>query len=190
MVINTVVPKDPQDNQKRQSFVGGELILLEDNCYWLIQQGIVKISAQSEEGVTIALGYWGVNDLVGQPLSLVYPYQVECLTPVRALRIPIEQAELIASLIQRQVRQTEQLLCILRAETIYFRLRKMLLWLGNKFGREAEIGRVIDFKLTHQDLGEIVGATRVTVTKVINQLEREGFLSRPERNIIIIRQLQ
>lgn len=190
MVINTVVPKDPQDNQKHQTFVAGELILLEADCYWLIQQGVVKTSTQTEEGVAIALGYWGVNDLVGLPLSLVYPYQVQCLTPVKALPIPAERADSIASLIQRQVRQTEQLLYILRTETIYLRLHKMLLWLGNKFGREVEIGRVIDLKLTHQDLAEIVGATRVTVTRVINQLEQEGFLSRPERNITIVHRLR
>lgn len=188
MVINTVVP-NPQDDRKHQTFVAGELILLEADCYWLIQQGVVKTSTQTEEGVTIALGYWGVNNLVGQPLSLVYPYQVKCLTPVRAKRIPASQADRIASLIQHQVRQTEELLCILRTETIYPRLCKMLLWLADKFGCEVEIGRVIDLKLTHQDLAEIIGATRVTVTKLINQLEQEGFLSRPERNIIVVHHL-
>ena len=186
MVIHTLVPKDSQDNLKYQNFPSGELISLEPDCYWLIQQGIVKISARTEEGVAISLGYWGAGDLVGQPLSLVYPYQVQCITSVRASCISVSQSYQITSLIQRQIRQTEEFLRILRSETTYPRLCKILLWMANKFGRSVEIGTVIELRLTHQDLAELVGATRVTVTKTINQLEQEGFLNRPERNTIVI----
>ena len=190
MVIDTLVPKESQDNLKDRTFVSDELILLEPDRYWLIQQGIVKFSAWTEEGMAIVLGYWGVGDLIGQPLSLVYPYQVQCITSVRASYIPVSQSHQIISSIQRQVRQTEELLWIQRTETIYPRLRKILLWMAGKFGREVEIGRVIKLRLTHQDLAELVGATRVTITKTINQLEREGFLSRPKRNTIIVHEIE
>ena len=189
MVIDTFVPKDSQDNLRNQTFVSGELILLEPDRYWLIQQGIVKTSAWTEEGIAIALGYWGAGDLLGQPLSLVYPYQVQCITCVCASRIPTSQSHIITSSIQRQVRQIEELHWISRTEIIYPRLRKFLLWMASKFGREVKIGTIIEMRLTHQDLAEVVGASRVTITKTINQLEQEGFLSRPKRNTIIIHKL-
>ena len=92
----------------------------------------------------------------------------------------------ITRLIQHQVQQTEEILYILRSEDTYTRLRHILIWLSQKFGQEVAVGKLIDIRLTHQDLADLVGATRVTITKFINQLEKEGFLSRPKRNTVIV----
>ena len=181
-----MIHKNPSNNIEHRTFAPNELIPLETDFYWLLQQGIVKTCTWTEEGHPITLGYWGEKDIVGQPLSLVYPCQVKCLTQVQALLIPVQQAERISDFIHHHVRQTEKLLYIIRSDKMYDRLSKMLKWLGEKFGKKIEIGQLIDIHITHQDLAEIIGATRVTVTKLINQLEREGFLSRPERNTIVL----
>lgn len=178
--------KNSPNNIEHRTFAPSELIPLETDFYWLLQQGIVKTCTWTEEGHPITLGYWGEKDIVGQPLSLVYPCQVKCLTTVKALFVPAQQIDRIGDFIHHHVRQTEELLYIIRSDKMYERLFKMLKWLGQKFGKEIEIGQLIDIHITHQDLAEIIGATRVTVTKLINQLEREGFLSRPERNTIVL----
>lgn len=174
------------NNIEHRIFAPSELIPLKTDVYWLLQQGIVKICTWTEEGHPITLGYWGEKDLVGQPLSLVYPCQIKCLTEVQALSVPVERADSVNDFIHRHVQQTEELLYIMRSDKMYDRLCRMLDWLGQKFGTEIEIGQLIDIHITHQDLAEIIGATRVTVTKLINQLEKEGFLSRPERNTIVL----
>jgi CRP-like cAMP-binding protein len=61
-----------------------------------------------------------------------------------------------------------------------------LAWLGDKFGRQVKQGKLIELPLTHQELADIMGTTRVTVTRLINQLEQEGIISRPRRHIIIV----
>jgi CRP-like cAMP-binding protein len=175
-----------QDYIEHQTFAAGELIALENDYYWLLQEGAVKTCTWTGEGNAITLGYWGVNDLIGQPLSLVYPYQVKCLTQVKAEHIAIGQTGKIIHLIQRHIQQTEEILYILRSDKAHQRLCRILIWLGQKFGQEVEIGKLIDLRITHQDLAELVGTTRVTITKLINQLEQEHFLSRPQRNTIII----
>jgi CRP-like cAMP-binding protein len=159
---------------------------LRSNFFWLLREGIVKTSTWSEEGSVITLGYWGSNDVVGQPLSLVRPYQIECLTTVTASCIPVNQSHRLADPIRRHIQQTEELLYIVRSERMYRRLYKILVWLAQKFGIEFETGKLIDLRLTHQDLAEIIGTTRVTITKLINQLEKEGIISRPERNTIVL----
>lgn len=186
MITNTLMPKDIPHNGEHQTFACGELIVLEPNFYWLLLNGIVKTCTCTENGTPITLEYWGMDDLIGQPLSMVYPYQVKCLTRVDAVRLPLESTYQLTSLIQRHIQQTEEVLCILRSHKAYHRLRKILLWLSHKFGQEVGIGQMINLRLTHQELAEIVGATRVTVTKIINQLEQEGFLSRPRRNTVVI----
>jgi CRP-like cAMP-binding protein len=187
-MIDTLKQENLQDNMEHQIFAAGELMILEVDYYWVLLEGTVKACTWTEEGNSIILGYWGINDLIGQSLSLVYPYRVECLTQVKAQRIHIDQTCKISHLhlIQRHIQQTEEMLYILRSDKASQRLCSILLWLGRKFGQEVELGRLINLRLTHQDLAELVGATRVTITKLINQLEQEHFLSRPQRNTIII----
>ncbi len=187
MMINALPQNNLYHQVKSQTFAPGELILIQANFYWLLQYGVVKSSTYTQEGTPITLGYWGRDDLIGQPLSLIYPYKIECLTHVEALCIPLNQTHRITNLIQRHIQQTEEILYILRSDNVGKRLRRILVWLGHKFGQKLEIGQIINLRLTHQDLAEIIGATRVTVTKIINQLEQEGFLSRPERNTFVIR---
>lgn len=184
-MINTLEAENLSDYLEYQTFQPGKLITLEADFYWLLQQGTVKCSTLTKSGA-ITLGYWGINDLIGQPLSLVSPYRVKCLTEVTACQIPLEQTGKITHLIRHQVRQREELLYILRLENVYSRLSQILVWLSQKFGREVDLGSLIELRLTHQDLAELIGATRVTITKFINQLEQEGFLSRPRRNTFIV----
>ena len=173
----------------RRTFERSEIIPLQSDKFWLLEQGIVKTCTWNEQGSTITLGYWGKKDVVGQPLSLVYPYQIECITRVKALCVPLEQSHCLSEAIRRHIQQTEELLYIVRSDRMYQRLRKILSWLARKFGKEIEIGRLIELRLTHQDLADTIGTSRVTVTKLINQFEQEGIISRPERNSIILRSL-
>lgn len=177
---------DSQKDLEHRTFAPSELVPIQSEFFWLLQQGIVKTCTWTEEGCPITLGYWGAGDIVGKSLSLVYPYQVKCLTTVKAKSIPIIQSNCLVDSIHSHIQQTEELLSIMRSEKMYQRLRKTLIWLATKFSTELEIGQLIDLRITHQDLAEIIGATRVTVTKLINQLEKEGFLSRPERNTIVL----
>lgn len=184
LMLNT-----PNSNVTIRTFERSETIPLQSNVFWLLQQGIVKTCTWNEEGSAITLGYWGEKDVVGQPLSLVHPYQIECVTGVKALCVPLNQCHSLAESIRRHIQQTEELLYIVRSDRMYQRLRKILIWLAQKFGKEVEIGKLIELRLTHQDLAETIGTTRVTVTKLINQLEQEGIISRPERNAIVLRSL-
>ena len=185
MTIDTLEQEYLQ-NLERQTFYKGEIITLKANCYWLLQQGIVKTYTWTEEGNPITFGYWGINDLIAEPLFPNYPYRIKCLTKVEIILISVEQTSEIITLIQHQILQTEEILFILRAENMYQRLRQILIWLGDKFGRETELGKMIEIRLTHQDLAELIGATRVTITKLVNQLEEESFIVRPRRNTIVL----
>lgn len=58
------------------------------------------------------------------------------------------------------------------------RVRHKLLQLARDYGRVTGDGVKIDLPLTHALLGEMVASERETVTRAIDQLESEGFLSR------------
>lgn len=58
------------------------------------------------------------------------------------------------------------------------RVRRKLLQLARNYGRVARDGVRIDFPLSHGVLADMVGSSRETVTRSLDQLKRAGFVAR------------
>jgi CRP-like cAMP-binding protein len=172
---------------QEKTFECGKNIPADINILWLINQGTVKTSTWDEEGRPIILGYWGMGDIVGQPLSKLEPYEIECLTNVRAVCIPCQYWSYVSNEIRCHHQDTEKLLYIFRQKTVYQKVINFLLFLSQKFGTVHERGRLISICFTHQELADFTGATRVNITRIINQLEQHDLIHRPDRGYIILR---
>lgn len=166
-------------NSKLSVFQAHATIPVKSESFWLIRRGIVKTTAWNLEGKIITLGYWGVGDIIGQPLSQASSYQIKCITSVEVIYVPLKYWNNLSEPICRYVQQMEELLCILRIEKMSDRLYYALCWLANKFGRQIEAETLIELPLTHQELADLIGSSRVTVTRLINQLEQEKMIARP-----------
>lgn len=155
---------------------------------WKIETGVVKTLSWLEDGTTVILGLWGPGDVVGQALSKTDPYQIESLTRVEATLLPLYQLHELGSVLLNHIQQAEELMVIRRYKRVDMILIKLLNWLGQRFGHEIEKGRLIDLRLTHQDLAEIIGATRVTVTRTLILLEQQGFIERLSLHRIVLKE--
>ena len=58
------------------------------------------------------------------------------------------------------------------------RVRRKLLQLARNYGRVARNGVRIDFPLSHTLLADMVGSSRETVTRSLDQLQRDDFVAR------------
>ncbi len=151
---------------------------------WQIESGAVRTYTLTEDGTIITLGFWEAGDCVGQPLGCIAPYGVECLTSVRVRSIPSDECANSSQLLLSHLHQTQALLQI-RSGQIYQRLRQLLDLLASKFGAESDRGHLIRLRLTHQDIADATGTTRVTITRLMHQLEDEGHLRWIERHILL-----
>jgi CRP-like cAMP-binding protein len=61
------------------------------------------------------------------------------------------------------------------------RVRDKLMQLARNHGRVGREGIRLDFPLTHDLLGEMTGSARETVTRALDELQREGFVVRQGR---------
>jgi CRP-like cAMP-binding protein len=61
------------------------------------------------------------------------------------------------------------------------RVRLKLIELARDHGRVGKDGVRLDFPLTHDLLGEMTGSARETVTRALDELQREGFIARQGR---------
>lgn len=155
---------------------------------WRIEQGAVRIVTWNEEGTILALGYWGIQDVVGQPMSGIKPYEIQCLTDVQVSLLPKTLWVQAIDAIVKQKQQTEELMSIVIQNPAARRLWLILTFLSQKFGQDVEQGRLIDLRLTHQELAELARLTRVSVTRILQQLEAEGKLLRVLRGRLILRE--
>lgn len=171
---------------QQKTFLDGATIIADPNILWLINRGIVKTSTWDREENPIVLGYWGRGDVVGQPLSRINPYEIKCLQDVEAVSIPCRYWSSLFKEIRSYHQDVEELLYISRQKPVYQRIIKFLIFLAHKFGIEEKKGRLIQIPLTHQELADSIGTTRVTVTRIINKLEKSGFIDRPNRNYITL----
>lgn len=67
----------------------------------------------------------------------------------------------------------------------YDRLAKVLLRLCEEHGKETPAGTVIPLRLTHEDLANLIGTTRETVTTQMIRFRRRGLVKRQDRFLVV-----
>jgi len=191
-VIPTILPPPsiPSVKLRQQVFSRREVMPTDHDVLWRIELGVVRTQTMNEDGVAITLGYWGVGDLIGYPLSKIKPYQIECLTDIKVTVLPLELWHKNINGLLNHIQQSEELLNIIHYQPVSLRLWKFLLWLSEKFGIEAEKGTLIDLCVTHQELAEVLNTTRVTITRVLKEFEAQGKIIRDKKAIILRSQNQ
>ncbi|BAZ52674.1 Crp/Fnr family transcriptional regulator [Nostoc sp. NIES-4103] len=177
---STLIRELPQQLFSRREIIPSRMDVL-----WRIERGAVRTLTWSEEGTFMTLGYWGIGDLIGYPLTKVQPYQIECLTSLEVTIIPAHLWYLQTTALLSHIQQSEELLTIINRKPISLRLWQFLGWLSEKFGRNVEQGKLIELNLTHQEISEVLNTTRVTVTRLLQQFEEQGALLRYKRRIIL-----
>ncbi|MGD1861760.1 MAG: Crp/Fnr family transcriptional regulator [Leptolyngbyaceae cyanobacterium] len=168
-----------------QAFRRREYMPLREGVLWQIRVGIVRLLTIGEEGSLITLGFWGAGDLVGHPLARIQPCQIECLTNVEAMRLEIGQCGNLQQVMLTHIAQMQELIRI-RHGQIAKRLQLLLTWLATKFGSPTEQGHLINLRLTHQQIAEAIGTSRVTVTRLLLELERNNCIGYSGQQCIIL----
>jgi CRP-like cAMP-binding protein len=164
------------------------LLPLRQDCLWKIHRGVVRTSTWREDGHEITLGLWGPGDVVGRALSSSEHFRMECLTSVEVSVVSINSSSLVqlTEALLLHIQRMGDFLEVLCAKPPDAALLKMLSWLARKFGYGIEEGHLIDLRLTHEDLGTMIGATRVTITRLLNAFEKQGMISRTHRRLILL----
>ncbi len=86
-------------------------------------------------------------------------------------------ALLSMQVLSARLRGLSDVLVNLVADDVDTRIAKLILRLGARYGRRE--GHIIhlDIPLTHQEIADMVGTTRQTVTSTLSRLKRQGVLS-------------
>ena len=99
-------------------------------------------------------------------------------------RDPELVVKLFSSLVDR-LEQSEEAIDRLLEREVSARLGKLLRSLGDRFGETDGSGTVLDMRLTHQDLANMIASTREAVSKVMSEFQRDGLIEVRNRKIAI-----
>jgi CRP-like cAMP-binding protein len=167
-----------------RQFKQRDLIPLPDSDIWLVVRGVVALETVNANGEESLVGLVGPDIPFGKPLSSLRFYEARALTPVDLLPLPLSEIErsaplaqqLCLMLVQRQ-RQTESLLAVVGHRQIEERLKEFLEMLGQAQGEGIAEGRRLHMYLTHQQIANALSTTRPTISRLLGDLRRQGWLS-------------
>jgi CRP-like cAMP-binding protein len=180
-------------DQTLRCYQSGQMIPLETQKIWVVCRGVVLLSTIYTTGEEALLGLAGPSTAFGLPLSQVEPYQATALSAVDLIQMSMAEVEHSPSLNQdlfrslnRRLQQAEMMLALLGQRRVEDRLHQFLLLLKQEVGQPVAEGTRFNVRLTHQHLANALGTTRVTVTRLLGQLRKEGLLRIDQYRHIIL----
>ncbi|MFM7441527.1 MAG: Crp/Fnr family transcriptional regulator [Snowella sp.] len=187
-MTHSLIPPSFSRTKERWTFDARTNLPQKANDLWKINSGVVRGYTWLEDGSVITLGLWGEGEGVSKTFAQIQPYQLECLTEVEAFLIPWQNSPENINILLSHIQSMQELVIIRSHKTVETMLMALFNWLGKKFGKETSQGQLIDLRLTHQDISDILGTTRVTVTRLLNQLEKQGVIERNPLHRFVLRE--
>jgi len=166
---------------------------------FVVNGGRIKISKVTRDGKALTLSYCGPSEIFGETClvdggpreEMAEAMENSMVTEIQ--RVDFEN--LLASYATLGLRMTQLLASRRRdlenkIETLVFRdvtskLAELLLELADKYGVEDSRGTLVAIKITHQELANLIGSTRETVSLTLSQFKRKKLISTEGRKVII-----
>ena len=173
----------------------------EGDTLFILKRGQVKVSIVSEEGREVILSLLGSGSVFGElslldgkprSANVVAIEETDLLMLRRAdflqliYKTPQIATALLAELATR-MRKTDRQIEGLALLDVTSRISDTLLQLATEQGAETTDGVTIESRPTHQELANMSGTTRETVSRVLKRLENQGYINRDGRKITILR---
>ena len=169
------------------------------NGVLLLAQGRVKIGSFTEDGKQAILAFIEPGELFGELALMGSQEREEYAEAVEKSTIVLIPNEIMQQLVMQNPeislgitrlmglrrRRIERRLKYLLFRSNRERMIHLLMELAEQYGRETAAGLELKIKLSHQDLANIIGSTRETVTVVLGELQTEGYLELGRRKITL-----
>ncbi|MGI9516058.1 MAG: Crp/Fnr family transcriptional regulator [Pirellulaceae bacterium] len=186
-----------------KKFKRGETVYLpadDADGVMLVVSGRIKICHVTPEGKQSILVFVEPGEIFGE-LSLVDPTcrqeYSETTENSQLVLIPREEVQRcmrmhpdltlgITKLIGLRRQRVERRLRHLLFHSNRERLVYLLLELIEQYGRRVDDGFELSIKLSHQEMANIIGSTRETVTVVLGELQKEGMIQIARRRVKIV----
>ncbi len=166
---------------------------------FFVNGGRIKISKVTRDGKSLTLFYCGPSELFGEGCLIDGGPRTEMAEAVEnAMLTLIERtdfermlsthAHLGAAMTRMMVLRRRDLET--KVEALVFRdvtskLAELLIKLGTEYGVDDARGTLVALKITHQELANLIGSTRETVSLTLSTFKRKRYICTEGRKVII-----
>jgi CRP/FNR family transcriptional regulator, cyclic AMP receptor protein len=131
----------------------------------LLEGGPREEMVESMETTTsVEIDRTGLDGLLASQAPVAYPFARALISRWRGLQAKVEQ---------------------LVFKDVGSKLAELLLRLGSEHGVEHRRGLVLSIKITHQEMANLIGSTRETVSLTLSQFKRKGYIQTEGRKVIL-----
>lgn len=169
------------------------------NSMFIVNGGRIKISKVTRDGKALTLNYVGPSEVFGETCLIEGGPREEMAEAMENSMITELERNDVEKLLQNHAPLGFQLTRILaqrrrelenKLETLVFRdvtskLAELLLSLAEEYGVEDSRGTMVALKITHQELANLIGSTRETVSLTLSQFKRKRLICTEGRKVII-----
>ena len=178
------------------------VIMAEDegDTLFVISRGQVKVSIVSEDGREVILSILAEGDFFGE-MSLLdgHPRSANVTTMQETDLLMVRRADFLRlvmntpqiaikllSVLAGHLRKTDRKIEGLALSDVTGRITQTLLQLAEDQGVPSPDGVLIRNRPTHQDLANMSGTTRETVSRVLKRLENQGYIVHKNKDLLIV----
>jgi CRP/FNR family transcriptional regulator len=177
-----------------REFKKGQTILREQNTnkfMYIIIQGKVKISQTSEDGRERILSLHNTGEFFGEIALIDGATTPATVSALESSMVAIISRNDFYALLHTQAKVLDNLLHLLcgrlreswkKIRMLTFhnasdRIKMLLMLLAETQGEKTDCGTVLNIKLIHQDIADMTGLTRETVTRVLDRFTKSGEIT-------------
>jgi CRP/FNR family transcriptional regulator/CRP/FNR family cyclic AMP-dependent transcriptional regulator len=187
-----------------REFEAGQVIVHEDDdspqTFFIIASGSVQVTVITSEGKTAILAtlkrgeFFGEMAILdGEPRSASVVAAQKCVLLMLYRKPFLDILEKFPKLtirmlveMSRRLRHTNRQINTLSMMSVYGRVADVILQLARENGRKIGHMTVIENRPTHQDIADMAGTSRETVSRIISQLQKKQYLSIDRKKMVIL----
>lgn len=168
--------------------------------FYMLKSGLVKVSRVTEEGKELTLFFLSPGDVFGEaalvdkvPRNTLAQAYEDCVLQTidrdAALRFMVGNPKFllgITQLIADRRRRLENKIDNLLFKGAHSRLAGLFLDLSKEFGVRDSRGIIINLKLTHREIANLIGSTRETVSFALLDMRKDGLIQTDGKRVVIL----
>lgn len=165
---------------------------------YFIEKGRVRVTRLSPEGKTVILALLGPGELIGEAAWELGEHDsyAETLEESRIFQISREAFQnyirenpefglRLIEVLGVRLKQAQARIEDLVFRQVPSRVARLLLTLAESHGRVTPSGIRVEFPLTHQEIADMVGSSRVTVTQILNKFRSSHWIDIESKRVTI-----
>ena len=167
---------------------------------FFIQGGRIKCSKVSRDGKELTLTYVTAGEFFGELCVLDGQPREEMAEAMKNSILTVLPRAAIREMLQTQPRIAFRFIKVIgdrrrsmetKIEHLVFRdvhakMAALLLELGEEYGKETEDGLTIDQKITHQEMANLIGSTRETISLTLAAFKRKDLIELQGRTVVLL----